>query len=86
MRSVPNILTAIKQKGKSSADSRKYTPSADQPYSRESFLRRWERDRFASAAPVEAVVESKRRCVRGALRGKRALRKGCVGRDVCIVR
>lgn len=38
--SVPSHRTARKQNGKSSAESAKYTPSADHPYSRLSFLKR----------------------------------------------
>jgi hypothetical protein len=59
MRSVPRYLTARKQNGKSRAVRARYTPSADQPYSRESLRSRCERERFASLAP--AWVDWKRR-------------------------
>lgn len=42
----------MKQKGKSSAESARYTPSADQPYSRESLRRRWEIERLESRGSV----------------------------------
>jgi hypothetical protein len=46
----------MKQKGKSSAESARYMPSADQPYSRESLRRRWEIERLESGDSVRLGV------------------------------
>ena len=48
---MPSVRTAKKQKGKSKADSAKYTPNADHPYSRDSFFSRCERVRAGSGLP-----------------------------------
>lgn len=49
IRSVPAHFTNKKQKGKSKTLSRKYTPTADHPYSRESFFKRPLKDSESSA-------------------------------------
>jgi hypothetical protein len=48
--SVPSVLTSRKQKGKSSTLRAKYTPTADQPYSLDSFFNLALSDRDCSAA------------------------------------
>lgn len=51
MRSVPTHFTSRKQKGKSRTLSPIYTPTAHQPYSRESFFNRPLNDNDSSALP-----------------------------------
>jgi hypothetical protein len=85
MRSVPRYLTVRKQNGKSRAVRARYTPNADQPYSRDSLRSRCERERFASLVP--AWVDWKRRegletfgnflCERSGVEGKRKGEAGC---------
>ena len=53
MRSTPNNRTAAKQKGKSSADNRKYIPSAAHPYSLVSWRHRCENDCVFEELSVE---------------------------------
>jgi len=55
MRSVPSVRTARKQNGKSNADSRRYTPSADQPYSRDNFFSLCDSESGGSGLPSCAV-------------------------------
>lgn len=74
MRSVPSHRTARKQKGKSSAVSAKYTPSADQPYSLDSFFRRCDNDGAGSGLPKCGVGFG--RCDGGTSLLKRSERNG----------
>lgn len=59
MRSVPAHFTRRKQKGKSSTLSARYTPTADHPYSRESFRNLPLRDNDSSA-PLGPLVCDRR--------------------------
>ena len=56
MVSVPTIRTSRKQNGKSNTLRPRYTPTAAQPYSLDSFFNRWLRVSFASVACSPVVL------------------------------
>lgn len=97
MRSTPSSRTAAKQNGKSRAERPRYTPSAAQPYSRDSFFSRADRDVGSCSVWGLGPVELKRRpgrrlCLEGRSRFSGVVREGVrtavvkdrrVGPDAC---